>query len=55
MFPKIIREGMLTSLGMPDYREIVAESDLPALRAYILEQAWKGHLEQAGAAGATGR
>jgi quinohemoprotein ethanol dehydrogenase len=40
LFPQIIRGGLLTPLGMPDYRELVSEDDLPALRAYVLEQAW---------------
>lgn len=40
LFPQIIRGGLLTPLGMPDYREMVSEADLPALKAYVLEQAW---------------
>ncbi len=46
VFPQIIRGGLLSPLGMPEFKDVVSEADLPALRAYILEQAWASYLEQ---------
>jgi quinohemoprotein ethanol dehydrogenase len=44
LLPQILREGILTSTGMPDYRELLTEQDVPAIRAYVVEQAWRGYL-----------
>lgn len=45
MLPQILRGGLLTNAGMPDYREILTDQDIPAIAAYIVEQAWRGHLD----------
>ena len=50
LFPQIVRGGLLTPSGMPEFKDIVGEADLPALRAYILEQAWLGYDQQQAAA-----
>lgn len=46
LFPQIVRGGLFTLSGMPEFKDSVKEDDLPALRAYILEQAWHGYDEQ---------
>jgi len=47
LFAEIVRGGLFTNSGMPEFREVVSETDLPALKAYVLEQAWRGYDEQA--------
>lgn len=47
LFPQIVRGGLFTNSGMPEFRDVVSEADLPALKAYIVEQAWLGYDEQA--------
>lgn len=46
LLPQILRGGLFTLSGMPDYRDMIADKDLPAIRAYILQQAWLAHDEQ---------
>jgi len=46
LYPQIVRGGLFTLSGMPEFKDIVSEEDLPALRAYVLEQAWVGYEEQ---------
>jgi quinohemoprotein ethanol dehydrogenase len=46
LFPQIVRGGLFTPSGMPEFRDVVSEADLPALRAYVLEQAWRGYDDQ---------
>jgi mono/diheme cytochrome c family protein len=46
LFPQIIRGGLFTNSGMPEFKDIVSEADLPALKAYILQQAWRAYDQQ---------
>jgi PQQ-dependent dehydrogenase (methanol/ethanol family) len=40
LFPMIVRGGLFTPSGMPEFKDYVSEADLPGLQAYIVEQAW---------------
>lgn len=46
LFSQIVRGGYFTSSGMPNFKDVVKEEDLPALKAYILENAWQGYEAQ---------
>jgi len=48
LFPQIIRGGLFTNSGMPEFKDIVSEADLPALRAFILQQGWRAYDEETG-------
>lgn len=49
LLPQIIRGGLFTNSGMPDFRDMIKESELPALRAFILDKAWRAYDAQQGA------
>jgi len=40
LFQQIVRDGIFRYTGMPMFADSISEEDLPALRAYIAEQAW---------------
>jgi len=42
-FTRIVREGLLAPLGMPSFKDKIREDEIPALRAYIVDQAWIGY------------
>lgn len=44
LLPQILLQGLLSNSGMPDYSDLLTENDIPAIRAYIVEQAWRGYL-----------
>lgn len=46
LFSQIVRGGLLKANGMPIFADSISEEQLPALKAYILEQAWRGYREQ---------
>jgi mono/diheme cytochrome c family protein len=43
----IVRNGVFKEQGMPVFDQIVQESDIEALQAYIRQQAWLGYRESA--------
>ncbi|MGE3599232.1 MAG: PQQ-dependent dehydrogenase, methanol/ethanol family [Dehalococcoidia bacterium] len=46
LFAQIVRGGLFKTNGMPVFADAIREDQLPALKAYILEQAWRGYREQ---------
>jgi quinohemoprotein ethanol dehydrogenase len=44
---KVVREGMLSEQGMPGLGEIVNQEEAEAIRAYVIQQAWRGKQLQA--------
>lgn len=44
---KVVREGMLSEQGMPGLGEIVNQEEAEAVRAYVIQQAWRGKQLQA--------
>ena len=51
IFSEIIRGGVLKANGMPVFADSIKEEDLPALKAYIMQEAWRGYDAENGAAG----
>lgn len=43
LFSQIVRGGLFKATGMPEYADSIQEADLPALKAYILSEAWRGY------------
>ena len=41
MFSQFVRGGLLKDAGMPVFADSIREDELPALKAYIMSQAWK--------------
>jgi quinohemoprotein ethanol dehydrogenase len=46
LFSEIVRGGYFTSSGMPNFSDVVQDSDIPALKAYIMDKAWQGYEQQ---------
>jgi len=46
VFSKVLLEGLLESAGMPSFKGKINASELPALRAFIVNQAWSGYEAQ---------
>jgi quinohemoprotein ethanol dehydrogenase len=43
LFSQIVRGGLFKDAGMPVFAETLREEDLPALKAYIMNEAWKAY------------
>ena len=43
---QVVRGGLLKASGMPVFADTIREEDIPALKAYILQQAWHGYHAQ---------
>ena len=41
LFSQFVRGGLLKDAGMPVFADSIREDELPALKAYIMSQAWK--------------
>jgi mono/diheme cytochrome c family protein len=48
LFSEIVRGGLLKANGMPIFADTVREEDLPALKAYIMSEAWRAYSAQKG-------
>jgi quinohemoprotein ethanol dehydrogenase len=48
LFSQIVRGGLYKDAGMPVFADAIRESDLPALKAYIINGAWKNYRAQSG-------
>ena len=46
LFSQIVRGGLYKEAGMPVFADAVREDDLPALKAYIINEAWKNYRAQ---------
>ena len=46
LFPQIVRGGLFKATGMPIFEETISEDDLPALKAYIMSEAWREYRAQ---------
>jgi mono/diheme cytochrome c family protein len=46
LFSEIVRGGLLKANGMPIFADSIAESDLPALKAYIVNESWRAYRNQ---------
>jgi len=42
-FSRIVRGGLYKDAGMPVFGEVIHEEELPALKAYIINEAWKSY------------
>jgi quinohemoprotein ethanol dehydrogenase len=52
VFSLIVRGGLFKATGMPIFADSIREEDLPALKAYLIGEAWKGYrADQAANAG----
>jgi PQQ-dependent dehydrogenase (methanol/ethanol family) len=51
LFSAIVLGGLYKTQGMPVFADVITPEQLPALQAYILEQAWLGYDEQHASAG----
>jgi quinohemoprotein ethanol dehydrogenase len=45
-FKAIVRDGAFVSLGMPRFDDVVSESDVDAIHAYLIDQAWDQYRRQ---------
>ena len=43
LFSEIVRGGLLKANGMPIFAETIREEDIPALKAYIIDEAWRAY------------
>jgi hypothetical protein len=43
MFKQIVRDGILSPLGMPKFGDTITDKNLPALKAYFLNGAWQAY------------
>jgi quinohemoprotein ethanol dehydrogenase len=43
---QVVRGGLLKASGMPVFADAIREADIPALKAYLLQQAWHGYNAQ---------
>jgi PQQ-dependent dehydrogenase (methanol/ethanol family) len=46
LLPQILRGGLFTAAGMPDFKDEIKPEEIPALRAFILQQAWTAYRQQ---------
>jgi quinohemoprotein ethanol dehydrogenase len=46
LFSQIVRGGLYKAAGMPVFADAIREDDLPALKAYIINEAWKKYRAQ---------
>lgn len=46
VFSLTVRGGLYKATGMPVFADSIREEDLPALKAYLLSEAWKGYREE---------
>jgi PQQ-dependent dehydrogenase (methanol/ethanol family) len=53
---EVVLEGALKVRGMPAHREVLNDQEVEAIRAYVIQQAWRGKelQQQAGRTGNTG-
>ena len=49
LFSQIVRGGLYKSAGMPVFADVLREDELPALKAYIINEAWKSYRAQSAA------
>jgi quinohemoprotein ethanol dehydrogenase len=45
-FKDIVLGGAFTPVGMESFSDILSESDVDAIHAYLIDQAWQGYQEQ---------
>jgi quinohemoprotein ethanol dehydrogenase len=43
LFSQIVRGGLYKNAGMPVFADVIREDELPALKAYIINEAWKSY------------
>jgi len=48
LFSQIVRGGLYKDVGMPVFADTIREDELPALKAYIINEAWKHYRAQSG-------
>jgi PQQ-dependent dehydrogenase (methanol/ethanol family) len=48
LFSQIVRGGLYKDAGMPVFADAIREDELPALKAYIINEAWKHYRAQSG-------
>jgi quinohemoprotein ethanol dehydrogenase len=46
LFSRIVRGGLYKGAGMPVFADTIREDELPALKAYIINEAWKNYRAQ---------
>ncbi len=46
LFDRIVLDGQFREMGMPSFKELITPEDLPALRAFIVNQAWSAYETQ---------
>ena len=46
LFSQIVRGGLYKAAGMPVFGDRIREDELPALKAYIINEAWKSYRAQ---------
>jgi quinohemoprotein ethanol dehydrogenase len=46
LFSQIVRGGLYKDAGMPVFADAIREDELPALQAYIINEAWKNYRAQ---------
>jgi quinohemoprotein ethanol dehydrogenase len=49
LFSQIVRGGLYKDAGMPVFADALSEEELPALKAYIINEAWKKYRAQSAA------
>lgn len=48
LFSEIVRGGLLKANGMPIFADSISEKELPALKAFIMNEAWRAYRAQGG-------
>ena len=43
IFDQIVREGILSSQGMPQFADILSKADTDAIQSYLIDQAWRSY------------
>jgi quinohemoprotein ethanol dehydrogenase len=43
VFDQIVREGLLSSQGMPQFADILSKADTDAIQSYLIDQAWMSY------------
>ena len=46
LFSQIVRGGLYKDAGMPVFADVIREDEVPALKAYIINEAWKSYRAQ---------
>ena len=49
LFSQIVRGGLYKDAGMPVFADALSEDEVPALKAYIINEAWKNYRAQSAA------